>query len=198
MTASIDPIAEFAALFERAKESAKGAESGDATACALATADARGLPSVRMVLLKAIDERGFVFYTNYGSRKAIELEVNPHAALCFYWYAIGEQVRVEGDVERVTEGESDAYFKSRGRQSRIGAWASKQSQPLESRAQLLGRVAKFELRHALGPVPRPPFWGGYRILPERIEFWSNKFHRLHERRLFTRRRGAWEMNRLYP
>lgn len=189
-----DPITEFAVLFERAKKS----EEGDATACALGTADAHGLPSVRMVLLKAFDDRGFVFYTNYGSRKALELEANPHAALCFYWNTIGEQVRVEGEVERVTEEEADAYFDSRGRQSKIGAWVSKQSQPLESRAQLLRRVAKFELRHALGSITRPPFWGGFRLLPTRMEFWSNRLYRLHDRRLFTRRGSSWEMERLYP
>ncbi|MCP4204681.1 MAG: pyridoxamine 5'-phosphate oxidase [bacterium] len=191
---SQDPIAEFAALFERAKH----LEEGDATACALASANDQGLPSVRMVLLKEFGETGFVFYTNYRSRKALELDSNPHAALCFYWYSIGQQVRIEGNVKRVTEEESDAYFASRGRQSRIGAWASKQSQPLESRARLLRRVAKLEARYALGPVPRPPFWGGFRVIPERIEFWSNELYRLHDRRLFTRRDDGWVMERLYP
>lgn len=190
----MDPIADFVALFERAKEAARG----DATACALATADAEGVPSVRMVLLKAVDERGFSFYTNYGSRKARELEENPRAALCFHWEELGEQVRVEGEVERVSGEESDAYFASRARQSRIGAWASKQSQPLASRAELLARVAKLELRYAVGPIPRPPFWGGYRLRPGRIEFWSDQLHRLHDRRLFLRRDGDWVRTRLYP
>lgn len=194
MSEVLDPIAEFAGLFERAKR----VEDGDVTACALATADARGAPAVRMVLLKAFDERGFVFYTNYGSRKALELEVNPKAALCFYWEGLGQQVRIEGAVERVSEEESDAYFARRGRQSRIGAWASKQSQELESRTRLLRRVAEFEMRFAVGSIPRPPFWGGYRICPVRIEFWSNQLHRLHDRRLFTKRADGWRMQRLYP
>jgi pyridoxamine 5'-phosphate oxidase len=190
----VDPITEFAALFERAKSS----EKGDATACALATADAQGVPSVRMVLLKAFDEQGFVFYTNHGSRKAIDLEANPRAALCFFWHSIGQQVRIEGAVEHVTRQESDTYFESRGRQSKIGAWASKQSQPLESRAHLLRRVAKLELQYALRTIPRPPFWGGFRILPTRLEFWSNQLHRLHDRRLFERRGDRWAMQQLYP
>lgn len=188
-----DPIAEFAQLFERAKKSEE-----DATACALATADSEGLPSVRIVLLKAFDPRGFVFYTNFRSRKALELEANPNAALCFHWSTIGRQVRIEGRVERVTEEDSDAYFDSRGRASQIGAWASKQSQPLESRGELLRRVAQLKLRHALGAIPRPPFWGGYRILASRMEFWSKQLHRLHDRRLFVRPTGDWEMVRLYP
>jgi len=194
MSAILDPIAEFADLFERAK----AVEDGDVTACALATADAQGTPAVRMVLLKAFDERGFVFYTNYGSRKALELEVNPNAALCFFWEGLGRQVRIEGAVERVSEEESDAYFASRGRQSRIGAWASKQSQELDSRTRLLRRVAEFELRFAVGSIPRPSFWGGYRIRPVRIEFWSSQLHRLHDRRLFTKRADGWRMQRLYP
>jgi len=194
VAAAQDPITEFGALFERAKKSA----AGDATVCALATATADGAPSVRMVLLKAFDERGFVFYTNYASRKAFEIEANPQAALCFYWDTIEQQVRVEGEVERVSEAESDAYFESRGRLSKLGAWASKQSQPLESRGELLRRFAQAELRYPVGPVPRPSFWGGYRLRPQRIEFWSNQLHRLHDRRVFTRRAGGWEMQRLYP
>lgn len=194
MTVSSDPISEFASLFERARKS----EVGDPTACALATSDPHGRPSVRMVLLKAFDESGFVFYTNYGSRKALELEANPYAALCFYWDGIGRQVRVEGETERLPEEESDAYYASRGRQSRIGAWASKQSQPLKSRTELMGRVANFELRFAAGSIPRPPFWGGYRIRPRQIEFWSNQLHRLHDRRLFTKETRGWSMERLCP
>jgi len=151
-----------------------------------------------MVLLKEYGGRGFVFYTNYESRKARDLEAHPRAALCFHWQAIEQQVRVEGRVERVSETESDAYFASRGRLSRVAAWASKQSQPLESRAVLMKRFAKFELRYAVGPIPRPPFWGGYRVKPERVEFWSTKPHRLHDRRLFTRQAGAWHLEKLYP
>ncbi|MCH7665212.1 MAG: pyridoxamine 5'-phosphate oxidase [Acidobacteria bacterium] len=195
MSVARDPMAEFGALFERARNSP---EPGDATACALATASADGTPSVRMVLLKGFDDRGFVFYTNYGSRKAQDIEENPRAALCFHWISIKQQVRVEGSVERVSEEESDIYFASRGRLSRLGAWASKQSQPLASRGDLLRRFAAVELRYPVGPVPRPQFWGGYRLRPERIEFWSNKSHRLHDRRVFSRSGEGWTVRRLYP
>ena len=190
-----DPIAEFGELFERAR---KAPEPGDVTACSLATATADGAPSVRMVLLKAFDERGFVFYTNYASRKARDLDANPRAALCFHWVSISEQVRIEGRVELVSDQESDAYFATRDRLSRLGAWASKQSQPLASRTRLLARMARFELEYPTGEVPRPPFWGGYRLRPERIEFWSNRRHRLHDRRLFTRTGDGWGRERLYP
>ena len=189
-----DPIAEFDRLFDEAQRK----EGGDATACALATATSDGEPSVRMVLLKSHGELGFVIYTNFESRKARELEVNPRASLCFYWESTGWQVRIEGAVERVSDEEADAYFASRPRLSRIGAWASKQSQKLSSRAELLRRFAKYELRYSVSEVPRPPFWGGYRIRPKRIEFWSAKTHRLHDRRVFTRRGGNWAMERLYP
>jgi pyridoxamine 5'-phosphate oxidase len=152
-----------------------------------------------VVLLKHADEDGFVFYTNYGSRKAQQMEENPRAALCFYWKALDQQVRAEGPVERVSGEESDAYFASRPRGSRIAAWASKQSQELPSRAHLLGRVARLEARFAGRDVPRPDFWGGYRLRPERMEFWWNQLHRLHERLLYTRdREGEWEVQRLYP
>lgn len=194
-SAATDPLAEFGRLFEEAKSAP---EPGDVTACSLATATRDGAPSVRMVLLKQFDERGFVFYTNYGSRKADELEQNPRAALCFHWVSINQQVRIEGTVARVSEDESDAYYASRGRLSRLGAWASKQSQPLESRGDLMSRFARIELRYPVGPVPRPSFWGGYRLRPEQIEFWSNRTHRLHDRRVFTRRGEGWEMRRLYP
>jgi pyridoxamine 5'-phosphate oxidase len=194
MSKAEDPIASFVEAFERAKRK----EPGDATACALATADASGAPSVRMVLLKEVDERGFVFHTNYRSRKALELESNPRAALCFYWESLHEQVRVEGQVERVSEAESDAYFATRSRASRLGAWTSKQSQVLESRAHLLSRFVRFETRFATVPVPRPEFWGGYRLIPERVEFWFSQRHRLHDRRLYSRTDGGWTMQRLYP
>jgi pyridoxamine 5'-phosphate oxidase len=189
-----DPIASFVEAFERAKRK----ETGDATACALATADASGAPSVRMVLLKEVDERGFVFHTNYRSRKALELESNPRAALCFHWESLHQQVRVEGRVERIPEAESDAYFATRSRASRLGAWTSKQSQVLESRAHLLSRFVKFETRFATVTVPRPEFWGGYRLIPERVEFWFSQRHRLHDRRLYSRTNGGWTMQRLYP
>ncbi len=189
-----DPIAEFRAHFDRAAAVAEV----DETAAALATADAGGRPSVRMVLLKAVDERGFVFYTNYGSRKAAELEANPRAALCFHWDPIDLQVRIEGAVTRVSAEESDAYFATRPRGSQLGAWASEQSRPLASRFSLLRRYLALQLQYAGREVPRPPHWGGFRLAPERIEFWSSERFRLHDRRLFTRRGDGWEMTRLQP
>ncbi len=189
-----DPIAEFRAHFDRAAAVAEF----DETAAALATADAGGRPSVRMVLLKAVDERGFVFYTNYGSRKAAELEANPRAALCFHWDPIDLQVRIEGAVTRVSAEESDAYFATRPRGSQLGAWASEQSRPLASRFSLLRRYLALQLQYAGREVPRPPHWGGFRLAPERIEFWSSERFRLHDRRLFTRRGDGWEMTRLQP
>ncbi len=189
-----DPIAEFRAHFDRAAAVAEF----DETAAALATADVGGRPSVRMVLLKAVDERGFVFYTNYGSRKAAELEANPRAALCFHWDPIDLQVRIEGAVTRVSAEESDAYFATRPRGSQLGAWASEQSRPLASRFSLLRRYLALQLQYAGREVPRPPHWGGFRLAPERIEFWSSERFRLHDRRLFTRRGDGWEMTRLQP
>lgn len=194
MKRTFDPIAEFVGTFEKAKEK----EPGDATACALATADAGGAPSVRMVLLKDVDERGFVFFTNYSSRKARELDQNGRASLCFHWQILRLQVRVEGPVERISDHESDDYFATRSRTSQIGAWASKQSQPLESRKKLLARVVKYEARFALGSVPRPEFWGGYRVVPERIEFWFDQPHRLHDRYLYRLEGGVWIRERLFP
>lgn len=193
MADSHDPIALFVSSFERAKPG-----EPDATAAALATADTAGRPAVRMVLLKHVDDEGFVFYTNYGSRKAQELDANPHAALCFYWPSIGEQVRVEGSVARVPAAESDAYFATRSRNSRIGALASRQSQRLESRFSLLRRYVVLQARYAGADIPRPDFWGGYRLVPERIEFWSTRPHRLHERNVFTREEESWSLQRLYP
>lgn len=190
-----DPVAAFREAFERAKKR----EPVEATAVVLATADAEGRPSARVVLLKEVDERGFVFFTNYASRKARQIEANPYAALCVYWESIEQQVRVEGRVERVSDEESDAYFARRPWMSQIGAWASRQSEPLDSRARLLGRVAKYEARFLGRSVPRPPFWGGYRIVPERMEFWWNQLHRLHDRVVYTREEGgAWRSERVYP
>lgn len=194
MSDVVDPIADFIETFERAKKE----ENGDATACALATANSAGRPSVRMVLLKGVDERGFVIFTNYASRKSRELEENPHAALCFNWQQLRLQVRIEGPTTRIPAAESDAYFETRSRTSRIGAWASKQSQPLDSRKTLLARVVSLEARYALGAVPRPDFWGGFRVEPERIEFWFDQQYRLHDRFLYTRQDGAWTRQRLYP
>lgn len=189
-----DPIALFLKTYERAKKK----DPGDYTRVALATADADGRPSVRMVLLRGVDARGFVFYTNYGSRKAVELEANPHASLCFYWECIKEQVRVEGVVERATDEEADAYFASRTRGSQLAAWASKQSAPLASRTQLVASYLKLRAQYAGRPIPRPEFWGGFRIRPDRMEFWSSKAHRMHDRVAYLRHGDGWTIERLYP
>jgi len=194
MGESDDPIERFRRLFERAA----GEEAGDHTAVTLATADAAGRPSARTVLLKQFDERGFVFFTSYTSRKAREIIANPHAALCFHWPAVAEQVRIEGAVEKVSAAESDAYFASRPRGSQLGAWASRQSEPLDNRALLVARVARREARFLGREVPRPDFWGGFRVVPESIEFWVNKLSRLHDRVLFRKRDGGWSRQRLYP
>jgi pyridoxamine 5'-phosphate oxidase len=191
-----DPIAEFQDAFADARKRVEAPY--DPTACALATADAEGRPSVRLVLLKHVDARGFVFYTNYGSRKAQQLAENPWAALVFHWAPTARQVRAEGRCEKVPPEESDAYFASRDHGSRIGAWASKQSQPLPTRGHLIARVAKAEVRFAGRAVPRPDFWGGYRLVPERMEFWWNQLHRLHDRLLYTRDGDGWTVQRLYP
>jgi pyridoxamine 5'-phosphate oxidase len=189
-----DPISLFGEWFKAAGES--GIFLPEATA--LATATPQAAPSVRMVLLKGVDERGFVFYTNYGSRKAAELEANPQAALCFHWAVLERQVRVEGVVERAPAEESDAYFSSRPRGSRVGAWASRQSDELPGRDVLEERVRRFEREYPGEDVPRPPFWGGYLLRPTRIEFWQGKADRLHERLVFTREGGSWTTQRLYP
>jgi pyridoxamine 5'-phosphate oxidase len=184
------------ALFESWYEDARTAET-DPTAMALATATKEGLPSVRMVLLKGVDPRGFVFYTNLESRKSGELADNPAASLCFWWPNLRRQVRVEGAVEPVTAGEADAYFASRQRGSQIGAWASLQSRPLDSRATLEQRVAEYEARFP-GEVPRPPTWSGFRVLPRSIEFWRELPFRLHERLVFAPDGAGWDVTRLYP
>jgi pyridoxamine 5'-phosphate oxidase len=176
----------------------QGTEATDANAMTLATADASGRPSARMVLLKDIDDRGFAFVTNLESRKARELEENPFAALCFHWPRAAEQLRVEGRVERASDAESDAWFAARPRASQIGAWASAQSAPLASRDVLLERAREVEARFAGREVPRPPFWGGYRLVPDRIELWQGRESRLHDRVLFTRTGDGWRAQRLYP
>lgn len=186
------------ALFEAWYEEAKASEPEDPNAIALATADASGLPNVRMVLLKGHDPRGFVFYTNTQSNKGRELEANPQAALCLHWKSLRRQVRVRGAVERVPDAEADAYYASRPRQSRIGAWASQQSRPLESRFALEKAVAVNAARFAVGEIPRPPHWTGFRILPATIEFWADRPFRLHDRMVFTRAGEGWERTRLYP
>jgi pyridoxamine 5'-phosphate oxidase len=187
------------ALFEEWLAEARLAEPNDPNAMALATADAEGRPSVRMVLLKGHDERGFAFYTNQGSRKGAELAANARAALLFHWKSLRRQVRIEGAVEPVGEAEADAYFASRSRDSRLGAWASDQSQPLDARETFEARYREAVARFEAGDVPRPPHWSGYRVVPERIELWSDRAHRLHERRLFTlEAEGGWSEGLLYP
>ena len=189
-----DPIAQFG----RWMEEALAAGLLLPNTMTLATADPDGRPSARMVLLKGFDHDGFVFYTNYESRKSRELAANPRAALVFYWARLERQVRVEGRVERVDEDESDAYFASRPLESRLGAWASRQSAPLESRAVLDERVAELEREHAGGDVPRPPHWGGWLVRPDAIELWQGRPNRLHDRFAYTRRGDGWERVRLYP
>jgi pyridoxamine 5'-phosphate oxidase len=191
--ADIDPFDVYLRAADRARQ-----EGVDTTPAALGTADAAGRPSVRVVLLRQVDRRGFVFYTNYASRKALELSANPRAALCQHWPSLEEQIRVEGVVERVTAAESDAYFAGRPRDSQIGAWASDQSQDLESRGILEARYAEVEARFKGVPVTRPPFWGGFRIVPDRIEFWYGRPGRLHERLLFVRSNGNWTTRQLFP
>jgi pyridoxamine 5'-phosphate oxidase len=190
-----DPIARFRETLARAST----ASPHDATAAALATADARGRPSVRIVLVKGVDARGFAFHTNRESRKGRELAENPRAALCFHWPALGQQVRAEGPVSLLPDAESDAYFATRPRGSQLGAWASRQSARLRSRADLEEAVRELEARHAGGAVPRPPFWGGYLLAPERIEFWTSMESRLHRRELYIRDAGGgWTVELLAP
>ncbi|MCL6741115.1 pyridoxamine 5'-phosphate oxidase [Sphingomonas sp. RB56-2] len=187
------------ALFDAWYAEAKAAETNDPDAMALATAKANGAPSVRMVLLKGFGPDGFVFYTNETSVKGQHLAENPEAALLFHWKSLRRQVRIEGHVVRVSADEADAYFATRGRDSQLGAWASDQSRPLESRALFERRYDETKQRFDGHPVPRPPHWGGYRIVPTTIEFWQDRTHRLHERRMFRAREdGSWDEGLLYP
>lgn len=192
--AMADPIAQFNVWLEEAVRS----NMPEPTAMALSTVDTGGNPSVRIVLLKHADERGFVFYTNLQSAKATDLQANPRAALCFYWNPLGRQVRINGRAEAVSSAEADTYFATRPRLSQIGAWASKQSHPMPGYFALEKACAVYAVRYALGPVPRPPFWSGYRIVPDRIEFWRQKDFRRHERVLYTRESESWRREWLFP
>ena len=185
-------------LFDEWLAEARTKELNDPEAMALATTNTAGHPSVRMVLLKGHGPAGFVFYTNDDSRKGGELAANPRAALLFHWKSLRRQVRVEGAVERVPDTDADAYFASRGRDSQLGAWASDQSRPLDARETFEQRFTEMSARFQGGDVPRPRHWGGYRVVPAQIEFWSDRPHRLHERRLFVRERTKWTERLLYP
>jgi pyridoxamine 5'-phosphate oxidase len=188
------------ALFAEWLEDAKAKEPNDPNAMALATADAHGVPDVRMVLLKDVSPTGFVFYSNAESRKGVQIGANPHAALCFHWKSLRRQVRVSGAIEPATEAEADAYFRSRAKDSQIGAWASEQSRPMEGRFELERRIASFALKYGLGQTPRPPHWVGFRLVPARIEFWRDRPFRLHDRLEFLREAPdqPWSTARLYP
>lgn len=188
------------ALFAEWLKDAEASEPNDPNALALATVDRDGLPNVRMVLLKGFDEKGFVFYTNFESRKGEEILGAGKAAMCFHWKSLRRQVRVRGRTETVSDAEADAYYASRPRGSRIGAWASKQSRPLEGRFALERAVAEYTAKYAIGEVPRPPYWSGVRIVPSSIEFWHNRQFRLHDRVIFEREggEGPWTKTRLYP
>jgi pyridoxamine 5'-phosphate oxidase len=192
-----DPIERFRSVYELAYKVDR-AILPDPSAMALATVEEGGQPSVRIVLLKAYDEQGFVFYTNYEGRKGRELLAHPKAALCFYWAAIDIQVRIEGTVTKVADAEADAYFATRARLSQIGAWASRQSYPLENPSALDERVRKYEEQFAGKEIPRPGFWSGFRVWPERIEFWKAMPNRLHERHLYTRAGSGWKIQTIYP
>jgi pyridoxamine 5'-phosphate oxidase len=189
-----DPVEQFRLWFDVA--TAAGVPEPEAMT--LATADADGRPSARMVLLRGFDGRGFTFFTNYESRKGLELAANPRAALVFYWHALERQVRIEGTVERTSDAESDAYFHSRPPGSRLGAWASAQSRPLPDRDALEATLARMTTDHPDGNLPRPPHWGGYRVVPDTVEFWQGRPSRLHDRFLYSRRGAAWTIQRLSP
>jgi pyridoxamine 5'-phosphate oxidase len=194
-TEAAEPFRLFAEWLDDAVKS----EPNDPNSVALATVDEEGMPDVRMVLLKGFDEQGFVFYTNFESTKGREILSSMKAAMCFHWKSLRRQVRVRGPVEIVSDAEADAYYATRPRGSRIGAWASKQSRPLESRFALEKAVAEYTARYAIGEIPRPPYWSGFRIKPQTIEFWHDRPFRLHDRIMFSRTdAGVWEKTRLYP
>jgi pyridoxamine 5'-phosphate oxidase len=198
MDSDLDSVAEPFRLFSEWLADATASEPNDPTAMALATVDGDGLPNVRMVLLKGVDEGGFVFFTNFESDKGRELIAQPKAAICFHWKTLRRQIRIRGSIAPVTAEEADAYFATRARGSRIGAWASKQSRPLESRFALEKAVAAYAAKFAIGEVPRPDYWSGFRLTPVAIEFWKDGQFRLHDRVRFTRKGEGWERTRLYP
>lgn len=197
MVTTSEIVARFNGLLDEAKRISRDVLP-EPTAFALGTVDANGQPSVRIVLLKSVDDRGFVFYTNFESRKGSELLGNPRAAMCFHWQPLEMQVRVEGTAEQVSDEEADAYFASRPRGSQIGAWASIQSRPMSAPGDLDTRVAEMEGRFAGGAVPRPPHWSGFRIVPRVIEFWKGMPSRLHVRDVYRRTANGWTLERLYP
>jgi pyridoxamine 5'-phosphate oxidase len=192
-----EPIARFLALLDEARHVGRE-QLPEPTAFALATVGTDGRPSVRMVLLKDATTAGFVFYTNYGSRKGRDLLARPAAAMCFHWQPLDRQVRIEGDVERVSDEEADAYFATRARGSQLGAWASRQSEPMTDPGELARRLAEVEARFAGSSVPRPPYWSGFRLVPERLEFWIGQPSRLHIRHLYSRDGADWRVQILYP
>lgn len=190
-----DPFARFREWMAEAEAS----EPADPNAMIVATATPDGRPSTRAILLKGVDDSGFVFYTNKESRKADELAANPQVALLFHWKSLARQIRIEGRVEHVTDAEADAYFASRPRISRLGAWASQQSRTLDERITLERRLAEYEAKYPGEDIPRPPYWSGYRVLPDRFEFWQNMPFRLHDRTVYTRdAQGSWAIGKLYP
>ncbi len=193
-----EPAADPLKTFQDWMKEAELSEPNDPTAAALGTVGEDGMPAVRMILVKGVDARGFVFYTNFESRKGQHLLAQPKAALLFHWKSLRRQIRIEGEVHRVSDAEADAYFDSRPRDSRIGAWASQQSRPLNSRFELEKKAAEFGLKYAIGAIPRPPYWSGFRVVPRLIEFWQDGAFRLHDRLVYHREGESWRTERLYP